>query len=134
MERTEATIDLIEPMGQIEPTDFDHKLKSAKSVMVPRKRFEEDGEKIQIPVPKDDMRTRKSEMTGITQSRQLAHSHQKESRTNLMKAEEGDLEEVIFVHKAPVADCFPSVLKCWRIFQPNVINLENLDITDQHIE
>jgi len=57
------------------------------------------------------------------------------SAANLMKGLEGEqLEEVMFANKAPVAECFLSVLKCWRIYQPNVINLENLDITDDHVE
>ena len=44
------------------------------------------------------------------------------------------LEEVQFDPRAPVTECFTSVLKCWRIYKPNVINLENLEITDFHVE
>ena len=57
-------------------------------------------------------------------------SFAKEANSNIDRL----LEEVQFAYKAPVSECFRSALKCWRIFEPNVINLENLEITDQHVE
>ena len=48
--------------------------------------------------------------------------------------DQGVFEEVQFAYKAPVAECFKSALKCWRIYEPNIINLENLDITDTHVD
>ena len=40
----------------------------------------------------------------------------------------------MFERRAPVAECFASAMKCWRIYEPNVINLENSDITDDHVK
>ena len=34
------------------------------------------------------------------------------------------LYEVMFDKEASIAECFKSALKCWRIFQPNVILIE----------
>ena len=58
----------------------------------------------------------------------------KETLQRDIASNSGLLEEVIFARRAPVADCFKSALKCWRIYEPNVINLENSDITDDHVK
>ena len=39
-----------------------------------------------------------------------------------------------FADDAPVAESFESALKCWRIFRPNVIVVEQQELNDQHIE
>ena len=39
---------------------------------------------------------------------------------------------MIFEENSNVADNFDSVLKCFRIMQPNVIDLENRDLEDEH--
>ena len=44
------------------------------------------------------------------------------------------LYEVAFAEDAPVAESFQSALKCWRIFQPNVISVEKQELSDQHID
>lgn len=40
---------------------------------------------------------------------------------NKFKSVENLLKEVVFDENAPVAECFLSVLKAWRIHSPNVI-------------
>ena len=42
--------------------------------------------------------------------------------------------EVKFDENAEVGECFASALKAWRIYKPSVINLENQNLTDGHIE
>jgi len=42
--------------------------------------------------------------------------------------------EVKFDEKAHVSECFASAIKAWRINGPNVINLENQNLTDDHID
>ena len=42
--------------------------------------------------------------------------------------------EVIFMEDAPVGEQFDSVLKVFRIMKPNVIELENCEIEDEHLE
>ena len=33
-----------------------------------------------------------------------------------------------------MSECFESAIKCWRIFQPNVILVEKQELVDEHIE
>jgi hypothetical protein len=42
-------------------------------------------------------------------------------------------KEVLFVEGAKVAKYFESALKCWRIHQPNIIQVEDQYLTDDHI-
>jgi hypothetical protein len=41
---------------------------------------------------------------------------------------------VKFDEKASVGECFASALKAWRIFKPSVINIEDQNLTDSHVE
>lgn len=43
------------------------------------------------------------------------------------------LEEVKFEQDAPLDECFPSALKCWRIHKPNVIQLVGCNIKDAQV-
>ena len=42
--------------------------------------------------------------------------------------------EVKFCDEANVAECFESAIKAWRIYQPNIIRGDNLNLTDDHVE
>jgi hypothetical protein len=42
-------------------------------------------------------------------------------------------KEVLFVEGAKVAKYFESALKCWRIHQPNIIQVEDQSLTDNHV-
>lgn len=44
------------------------------------------------------------------------------------------LEQVRFDENAPVAECFQSALKTWRIYKPNVINIVDMNLNDSHVE
>ena len=41
--------------------------------------------------------------------------------------------EVKFCSEANVAECFESAIKAWRIYQPNIIRGDNLNLTDDHV-
>jgi tRNA A-37 threonylcarbamoyl transferase component Bud32 len=46
----------------------------------------------------------------------------------------GVLEEVQFASNVSVADCFASALKCYRIQTPNVIQLVEQNLQDEHVQ
>jgi len=54
-------------------------------------------------------------------------------QSNPFNANSSLLEEVVFADGAPVGDCFASVIKAWRIHSPNVIQVKNINLTDEHV-
>lgn len=51
-----------------------------------------------------------------------------------MGADQEILEQVKFDESANVSECFQSALKTWRIYRPNVINIVDQSLQDQHVD
>ena len=77
--------------------------------------------------------------TGLSAGNSLSTGFTNLKKQNTMRNVQSEgaeeiLYEVQFDKEARVAECFKSALKCWRIFQPNVILIEQQDLQDSHIE